>query len=252
MKLEPVDISETASASTIVFEALRKAIVEGDLPEGEPLRQDEIARLFKTSRIPVREAISRLHEQGLVKTKRYKGAVVAGLSADEAAEIFDFRALVEPDIVRHAVRRMTPEDLAEAGRTCAAFRGCADPMEWGALNRAFHAALYRPSGLGYFIEVAHNAMDRVDRYVRAQLVMSDGMGRAGEEHDAILAACRAGDAEGAADLMRRHIVGAKLSLLRHFPRRPEPVEAEPPRLTRPAAGGTSGARRPTRTSGERP
>ena len=80
MKLNPVDISKTASASSIVFEALRKAIIEGDLKEGEPLRQDEIAGLFNTSRIPVREAISRLEEQGLVKTQRYKGAVVSGLS----------------------------------------------------------------------------------------------------------------------------------------------------------------------------
>lgn len=73
MKLKTMDISATASASSIVFDALRKAIIEGQLEEGEPLRQDEIARLFNTSRIPVREAISRLEEQGLVKTQRYKG-----------------------------------------------------------------------------------------------------------------------------------------------------------------------------------
>ena len=103
MKLNSVDISKTASASSIVFEALRKAIIEGDVKEGEPLRQDEIARLFNTSRIPVREAISRLEEQGLVKTQRYKGAVVSGLSATEAEEIFDFRALIEPEVIRRAV-----------------------------------------------------------------------------------------------------------------------------------------------------
>lgn len=76
MKLDPVDISKTASASAVVFEALRKAIVEGRLAEGEPLRQDEIARHFKTSRLPVREAINRLEEHGLVRTQRFKGAVV--------------------------------------------------------------------------------------------------------------------------------------------------------------------------------
>lgn len=226
MKLKSVDISETASAAGIVFEALRSAIIDGTLAEGAPLRQDEIARLFNTSRIPVREAISRLREQGLVKTQRYKGAVVAGLSADEAAEIFDLRALIEPEIVRHAVRRMTAENLAEAERFCAAFSASDNPMEWGNLNRAFHAALYRPSVLGYFVEVAHNAMDRVERYVRAQLVISDGMGRAGEEHEAILQAFRAKAAEDAAALTRRHILGAKESLLQHFPKL---SRAAPPR-----------------------
>lgn len=225
MKLKSVDIAETASASSIVFEALRKAIVDGDLTEGEPLRQDEIARLFNTSRIPVREAISRLLEQGLVKTQRYKGAVVAGLSAGEAAEIFDFRALIEPEMVRKAVPRMTPEDLAEAERTCAAFSGSATPMDWGNLNRAFHAALYRPSAMVYFLEAAQGAMDQVERYIRAQLVMSDGMGRAGTEHEGMLDACRRSDAEAAAALTRSHILGAKSSLLDHFPRlaRPAPT-----------------------------
>lgn len=218
MKLKSIDISETASASGIVFDALRRAIIEGDLSEGQPLRQDEIARLFNTSRIPVREAISRLQEQGLVKTQRYKGAVVASLSADEAAEIFDFRALIEPEIVRDATGRMTPEDLDRAEAACAAFSASPDPMSWGSLNRTFHAALYAPSRLSYFIEVSHNAMDRVERYIRAQLVMSNGMGRADHEHFAILDACRRSDAQAAAALTRSHILGAKDSLLRHFPK----------------------------------
>ena len=83
MKLQPIDISKTASAASIVFESLRKAIIEGELVEGTPLRQDEIARLFNTSRIPVREAISRLEEKGLVTSQRFKGAVVAGLDLDD-------------------------------------------------------------------------------------------------------------------------------------------------------------------------
>ncbi len=128
MKLKTMDISATASASSIVFDALRKAIIEGQLEEGEPLRQDEIARLFNTSRIPVREAISRLEEQGLVKTQRYKGAVVAGLSPRETAEIFDLRALVEPEIIRNAVPLMSKELLADAREN--ARRSPRPPIRW--------------------------------------------------------------------------------------------------------------------------
>lgn len=217
MKLKAVDISQTASASAIVFDALRKAIIEGDMKEGTPLRQDEIARLFNTSRIPVREAISRLEEHGLVKAQRYKGAVVAGLSAAEAAEVFDLRALLEPEIIRDAVPRMSKACLAEARQHCAAFSRSANPMRWGDLNRVFHRTLYNASDMKYFIEVADNAMDRVDRYIRAQLVMSDGMPRADIEHLAILEACEQGNADLAGSLLRDHILGAKLSLLEHFP-----------------------------------
>ena len=59
MVLQSVDVSRTLSAGGLVFEALRRAIIEGDLKDGDPIRQDEIARLFNTSRIPVREAIAR-------------------------------------------------------------------------------------------------------------------------------------------------------------------------------------------------
>lgn len=221
MNLKGVDISRTASASAIVFDALRKAIVEGEIRDGEPLRQDEIARLFNTSRIPVREAISRLEEQGLVKSQRYKGAVVAALSAREAAEIFDLRALLEPEILRNAVPRMSKACLAAARRHCRAFATSTKPMEWGDLNRIFHETLYGASDMAYFIETAGNAMDRVERYIRAQLVMSDGMERAGAEHFAILEACEMGDPDRASALLRDHILGAKLSLLEHFPPAPK-------------------------------
>lgn len=217
MNFKAVDISRTASASSIVFDVLRKAIIEGELVEGAPLRQDEIANMFSTSRIPVREAISRLEELGLVKTQRYKGAVVAGLSADEAAEVFDLRALLEPEILRDAMTRMPKGGLQEAREQCQAFSNSPKPMDWGDLNRDFHKTLYSASNLKYFKEVAENAMDRVERYIRAQLLMSDGMARADREHLAILEACEDGDGDRASLLLRDHIIGAKFSLLEHFP-----------------------------------
>jgi len=216
MKVRPVDISKTASAATIVFDALRRAIIDGDLEVGQPLRQDDIARMFNTSRIPVREAISRLEEQGLVKTQRYRGAVVSGLSAEEAAQIFDLRAILEPEIIRRSVPLLSAEDLRHARRACEDFSNSADPMTWGDLNRVFHAALYSSSGLTYHLDVIENAMDRVDRYLRAQLVLSDGMERAGREHLGILEACESRDANLAAARTSAHINGAKQSLLMHL------------------------------------
>lgn len=216
MKLTPIDVSKTASASSIVFEALRNAIIKGDLAIGEALRQDEIAKLFNVSRIPVREALSRLEEQGLVRTQRYKGAVVSGLSAEEATEIFDFRLLVEPEIIRRAVPLMSADELREARAFCRAFSESDDPMSWGDLNREFHSKLYNASALKFHLEIMDNAMNRIDRYLRAQLVLSDGMERANNEHFGILEACEAGDAERAAELTAAHIRGVKESFLTHL------------------------------------
>ncbi|OYX41407.1 MAG: GntR family transcriptional regulator [Rhodobacterales bacterium 32-67-9] len=213
MKIESVDIALTSSAASIICEALKKAIVEGRLKDGEPLRQDEIARLFNTSRIPVREALTMLEQQGLVATQRYKGAVVAGISPEEASEIWEFRALVEGEVIEAAVPKMTAATLDEAQTHLAAFASAAGPMEWGDWNRKFHIVLYRASGLSYHLSVIEKTLDRVDRYIRAQLSLSNGLARADTEHRAILAACAAGDAAAAKALTRQHILGAKANLL---------------------------------------
>ncbi|WP_068314508.1 GntR family transcriptional regulator [Polycladidibacter hongkongensis] len=216
MNIEKVDISKSASASQIIFEALRNAIIAGEMEVGTPLRQDEIARMFNTSRIPVREAISRLEEHGLVKSQRYKGAVVSGLSVEEAKEIFQFRILLETEVIRLSVPRMTRKDVDNAATACEAFEKATDPMLWGPLNRDFHLSLYQASQLGYHLEAITNAMDKVDRYLRAQLMMSDGMALADKEHKAILKACSDNDAERAARLTSEHLRDAMGSLLTHL------------------------------------
>lgn len=213
MKLKATDIGQMASASEVIFEALREAIAQGDVKEGEALRQDHIARMFNVSRIPVREALTRLEEQGLVATQRYKGAVVASLSIDEIREIFEFRALLEPEVLRHSVARMTEAALEQAKRAAEAFATETDSSRWGDLNRSFHYALYEEANRPYYLQTISTALDRVDRYLRAQLVLTAGMQRARREHQGILDACIARDAALAARLTREHILGACESLI---------------------------------------
>jgi DNA-binding GntR family transcriptional regulator len=202
-----------ASASGVIFDALRAAITKGDLAEGETLRQDRIAQMFNVSRIPVREALTRLEEQGLVTTHRYRGAVVTALSIDEIREIFEFRALLEPEILRYSVEHLSPDRLEQATRFCQAFSTETDSSKWGELNRDFHYCLYQDAKRPYYLQVINAALDRVERYLRAQLVLTDGMARARREHEGILAACIERDAETAARLTRDHIIKASRSLI---------------------------------------
>lgn len=220
-KVTSVDIGQMASASDLVFDALREAIITGQLRDGESIRQDAVAKMFNVSRIPVREALTRLEEVGLVTMRRYHGAVVSSLSVDDILELYQFRALLESDAVRHAVPRLTPETIAEAKAYAEVFARSTDPTEWGTLNRHFHYTLYRDCGRPYFLQAIGQTLDRVNRYLRAQLMLTDGMVVARQEHQAILDACIAGDAEGAARLTHAHIVDASASLV-HF------LETNPP------------------------
>jgi DNA-binding GntR family transcriptional regulator len=84
------------SASEVIAKHLREAITSGQLAEGEPVRQDDVARLFNVSKIPVREALKRLEAEGLVSFQRNKGAVVTVLTEPELAQIFEVRVLWKP------------------------------------------------------------------------------------------------------------------------------------------------------------
>ena len=213
MKVKATDIAQMASAADVIFEALREAIAKGDVSEGQTLRQDHIARMFNVSRIPVREALTRLEEQGLVTTQRYRGAVVTTLSTDEVREIFEFRALLEPEVLRYSVERISDEGLENAKNFAHAFATETDSSHWGELNRQFHYSLYAEAGRPYYLQTINAALNRVERYLRAQLVLTDGMARARREHQGILEACIARDADEAARLTREHILGASVSLI---------------------------------------
>lgn len=196
------------SAADQVYEALHRAIISGQLKDGSPLRQEDLARRLQTSRIPVREALNRLEQHGLVVIKRFHGYTVAGHSRAEVEEICRFRALLEGELMLAAVPRLEAAALSEAKKRCQAFSKETDPVRWGELNRDFHCALYEQAGLPYHLQSVTAALDRTERYLVDQLQLTDGRAQARAEHQAILEACVAGDAKTAAKLTRQHILGA--------------------------------------------
>jgi DNA-binding GntR family transcriptional regulator len=217
--IEAVDIAQMASASDVIFDAIRNAITKGDIAEGEVLRQDHIAKMFNVSRIPVREALTRLEEQGLISAQRYRGAVVTTLSIEEVREIFEFRALLEPEVLRFSIDRLSSQALKKAAEFHEAFARETNSAKWNMLNRNFHYSLYEAAERPYYLQVIGAALDRVERYLRAQLVLTDGMARARREHKAILNACIHRDEEEAARLTRDHIINAGESLIKFLEHR---------------------------------
>jgi DNA-binding GntR family transcriptional regulator len=213
LNVRATNLGSMPSPTEVIFEALREAIVDGSLQDGDTLRQDQIAGMFNVSRIPVREALARLEEQGLVTTQRHKGAVVSSLSLDEITDLFEFRALIESEAVRQAVRQIRPETLEEASRHATDFAQETDSGRWARLNRLFHSTLYRDCNRPYHLQTINKALDKIGRYLRAQLVLTDGIARARREHAGILQAAIDRDADRAAELTRAHILGASRSLV---------------------------------------
>jgi len=201
---------------SLTVDAVRERILRGIYPEGEPLRQDALAEELGASRIPVREALRRLEAEGLVTFNPHRGAVVSSLSLAEIEEIFELRAKVESDLLRRAVPRLHADELRRAGEQLVAYERAfrdGDVQAWGEMNWKFHSTLEvaarRPVTMGIVTRLHQQA----DRYMRMQLALTHGESRANEEHRAILAAAKRGEAAKAAQLMRQHIEGAGRSLL---------------------------------------
>lgn len=213
------DLGATPTTSDIVLRHLRAAIVAGDIAEGTPIRQDDVARQFNVSKIPVREALKQLEAEGFVTFQRNRGAVVASLSEPEIVQVFEVRALLESQAIRLSVPLMTPAGLALAEAAETAFAQEADVSQWAARNWDFHASLYAAAGRDVLMALIRSVYDRVARFLRVQLTVSGGHALAVQEHRRILAACRAADAEGAAVLTHDHIMGACRSLHGHLPRK---------------------------------
>lgn len=214
---EVPNLGKAPTASDIILKFIRDSIADGSLDEGEPIRQDDVARMFNVSKIPVREALKRLQAEGLVEFERNKGAIVTSVSEPEIAQIFETRAILESNAIRLAVPHMTAQTFTEAEAFCDAFAGETDVAQWSALNWQFHSRLYLDAQRPFLVSTIRSVNDRLERYLRIQLSLSHGQGTADGEHRAILAACRAGDAAKAAELLEAHILGACSSLLRHLP-----------------------------------
>src|SRR5216684_8795125 len=116
--MKPATSSESAiprqSLTSAVAEKLRDQIIRGEIPEGAQLRQDAIAMQYHVSRIPVREALRQLDAEGLITIVPNRGAIVPALSPTDIEELFTIRALLEPEILKHSIPRLTEEDFTEA------------------------------------------------------------------------------------------------------------------------------------------
>src|SRR5579862_378567 len=129
------------STPDLVVGRLRSDIVSGRLSPGEPLRQDEIARSFGVSHVPVREAFLRLQAERLVEIRPRRGAIVAALSAAELEELNEMRAALECCALRLAVPNLTDSDLLRAAQVLD--RIDRQPEQWVKQNTVFHAILYK-------------------------------------------------------------------------------------------------------------
>lgn len=192
------------------MEAIRSWIIDGSLPPGTALVETQLAERLDMSRVPVREALQRLGQQGLVELRAGRSAEVARRSARDVIELLEIRAALGGLAARLAAERRTEDNLEEFERIMDAARAGVETQDWhavGVLNSAFHAEIVSAGGnrqLQGIVETTRFQLAWLNRYFAERRGRSvvDGYAE-------MVAAIRAKDGSAAADLYRAQIERTK-------------------------------------------
>ena len=159
-----------------VVQMLSAGILSGKYKPGDRLNESQIARELNISRIPVREALSQLQEQGLVQNRERRGMFVTHINTEEVLQISSLRLILETEALRLARARMTPAVLAELEDLVAQMENWdGDLLDAAALDLRFHRALWRASGNPYLERTlyglivplfAHKTLEHVSQEIR--------------------------------------------------------------------------------------
>ncbi len=190
-------------------EAIEEGIATGAFAPGMHLDETELAQRFGVSRTPLREALIQLSSMGIVVLRPRRGALVAEITPQRLLEMFEVMAELEAMCGRLAARRMAAADhalLMRAHKACEVACRAEDPDAYYHENEQFHYAIYAGSHSGFLIEQTTAMHRRLRPYRRLQLRVRNRLATSFSEHNGVVEALIAGDAEAASERLRQHIL----------------------------------------------
>jgi DNA-binding GntR family transcriptional regulator len=200
-----------------VYEELKSAIVDLRLAPGDPLREATLADQLGVSKTPIREALTRLEQEGLVETTSFKGAVVTGYSRQDLLEIYELRELLENAAARTAAESMADADRDRLDRICRESRKLKknhDAAGLAALISAFDDVLFEQVRNSRIRALIENLRAHLTRIGHLTAEIPGRIEASVDEHEKIVQAIAARDPELAERQMREHIRSVRDDQLR--------------------------------------
>jgi len=199
-----------ATTQEFILAVLREAILEGVLPPEARLRQEDLATLFGTSRIPVREALRVLEYEGLAESEPNRGFAVTSLDADQIEEVYDLRIVLESHATRLAIPLLTESDLADLEELYRDMQE-SDGSDARLVKRErFYLRLYGVTARPRLVGLISRLRQEVARSLRSKLVHDSPA-----NHEAYFDAVKRGDADAACEELAMHYRKVA-ALLRRF------------------------------------
>jgi DNA-binding GntR family transcriptional regulator len=204
--------SRTRSRAEFVYDSLLESITDGRIPNGERLREEEIAAALGVSRTPVREALQRLHSRGILSFGSGRGLVIAELTQQQVGELYAMREILEGSAARFAAKHASPAEvdvLARLQRELAEERGSTAVLV--KLNRRFHRAIYEAAHNQYLLKTLESLHDSFTLLQSTTFRAPNRRRESDEEHRQIVSAIKRRNADKAEKAARDHIRAAQRS-----------------------------------------
>lgn len=204
----------TGSRADFVFETLRDAIWDGRIARGVRIREEEIARHLGVSRTPVREALQRLQQRGLLVVGAGRGLVVAELTHLQVVELYGMREILEGSAARFASQHASDTEIEILHRLQRELRQVkTDAMALVMLNRQFHQAIYHAAHNQYLMQALESLHDSLALLNHTTFRMPKRK-ESDEEHRKIVLAIERRDPDQAEQAARAHIRNAQRTRFR--------------------------------------
>ncbi len=207
----------------LALERLRTAIVEHHFTPGSRLTERDLCEQLGVSRSVVREVVRHLEAEGLVETVPHVGPIVAKLSAEDAAQIYEIRILLESSAAAAAAEAAPAKALGEMRKALAEIRAAHAAQDHHAVivhTTRFYEAMFAAGGKTVAWEIVKRLNSRIS-WLRAMTIAAEGRAVSGPaQMEKIFAAIESGKPEAASQAIREHVssaAGIARQLLREHP-----------------------------------
>ena len=209
---------QSHTLSDEVTENLRVAIRNGSLQPGARLVERDVAERLKVSRVPVREAIQRLVEEGLLIKIPHRGAFVYVPTRDEIEEISSLRVVLERFVAERVIQRWQPaheEALRAIVREMRVAAAQRDIQQVYAHDYQFHLTVWQIADHAIMLEVLTGLRVRINRflYEANDALPTEQIEMHVDSHEDLIDVLKGGDVERARRMFTQHVIGAKVRIL---------------------------------------
>jgi DNA-binding GntR family transcriptional regulator len=203
----------------MVYEKLRRSIIEGELRPGLPINEADFAREHSVSKTPIREALRQLERDGLVENVPGRGSTISHIRPQDIREVLELREIIETGAAKRAARLRENEELGRKREECRKLLQSEQARgkyvhEWGSWEDV-HLCIVKALGNQMLVDLYSGLLDRIHR-IRSHYGQRFTQRRLHEiltEHAAILDAIMEGDSDGAEQSVQKHLRNAGAFLI---------------------------------------